>query len=75
MNCNFEYAFKKKETKESHLDYIVRQLTIRLDLEPKENKRARRVLERFFDAFKLCAINNPDIKYNKTSITETDKGP
>ena len=72
---NYEYALKKNETKESHLYYIARQLTNRLDLDPKESKRARRVIERCFDAFKLCAIHSPDIKFNKKSITESDKGP
>ena len=57
---NYEYAFEKNETKESHLDFIARQLMNRLDLDPKESKRARRVIERCFDVFKLCAFHSPD---------------
>ena len=31
---HYKYAFEKNETKESHLDFIARQLTNRLDLDP-----------------------------------------
>ena len=71
----YEYAHTKNETKESHIDFIARQLTNRLDLDPKESKRARRVIERCFDAFELCTILRTDIIFDRKSIPEPDKGP
>ena len=56
----------KNETKEYHLDFIARQLMRRLDLDPKETKRARSVIERCFDTFKFGTIYSPDIEYNNS---------
>ena len=62
----FDYTTKNNELKESHIDYIARQLTIRLDLDIKETKRARSVIDRCFDKIKLGTIIRPETTDNKS---------
>ena len=66
MKRYLDYIKKNNELKESHIDYIARQLTIRLDLDTKETKRARSVIDRCFDKIKLGTILRPETTDNKS---------
>ena len=65
----------KEEIKQTQIGTIMKQLTMKLDLDTKETKWSRKIIERYYEQFKLDTIYHPNEFNRKTQITESDKGP
>ena len=71
---------ENSEEKEDRVDFITKQLQLKLNLDKKINKLTRKIIERCYDHFKLAVIYTPDEFKSYTipitkSIPEPDKGP
>ena len=67
---------KIEKKKKKNIDFITRQIKLKLNLDKKRNKLTWKIIERCYDEFKLGTIYLPDEFQSYTKpITESDKGP
>ena len=69
-----EYA-RRLEKIHEELKQLLEQLTTKLDLDTKETKWSRKIIERYYDQFQHGTLHPPNAFNRKTQITESDKGP